>query len=78
MADGDKQRISAYADSDARDRIRAAYAHTHAREGHASLSDFIVATLLKEAERLERAYNDGHRFPGGATGTVPPGRPVRL
>ena len=76
-AAGKPRKTGFYQDPADAARMRAAYLHTHAREGVRSLGELINTAVMREVERLERDYNNGEPFEGGAVGTVPTGRPPR-
>ncbi|MEV4902859.1 hypothetical protein AB0K08_16150 [Citricoccus sp. NPDC055426] len=75
MADKPKK-VGFYQDPDDTARMRGAYLHTVATEGHRSLSAFIDHAVMTEVQRLEAEYNHGQPFPPVTTRQMPQGRPL--
>ena len=71
-----KKKVGFYQAADDIDRARAAWFHTRSFERSGSWSDFIAAAVLREAKRMEAAYNDGKPWPAVKTGSIPTGRPA--
>jgi len=72
-----KTKVGFYQLAEDTDRARGAFEYTRAAEGHATLSEFIAAAVMKEVERLEREYNNGKPWPDLRAGTIATGNPIR-
>lgn len=72
-----KTKVGFYQVAEDTERARGAFEYTRAVEGHATLSEFIAAAVMKEVERLEREYNHGKPWPSLRAGTIATGNPTR-
>lgn len=58
-------------------QIRAALDAVGHLEGYTSITDLIEAATKRELRRLQRKYNNGHKWPGIGPGELRPGRRTR-
>jgi len=72
-----KTKVGFYQLAENTERARGAFEYTRAVEGHATLSEFIAAAVMREVERLEREYNHGKPWPPLRAGTIATGNPDR-
>lgn len=71
-----KVKVGFYQDPADTARARAAFTWTRAQQGHRSFSDFIAHALMREVERLEASYHEGHPWPSMQPGELPTGKPL--
>ena len=71
-----KTKVAYYQETEDAERVRGAFQQVGHVEGYQTFSDFHVAVVMREVERLEKLYNGGKPFDGAAPRTGRLGRPL--
>lgn len=71
-----KTKVAYYQETEDAERVRGAFQQVGHLEGYQTFSDFHVAVVMREVERLEKIHNGGKPFEGAAPRTGRLGRPL--
>lgn len=71
-----KTKVAYYQEAEDADRVRGAFQQVGHLEGYQTFSDFHVAVIMREVERLEKIHNGGKPFERAAPRTGRLGRPL--